>query len=205
MVSNQLRPAGVHDVAVLAAMNAVPRERFVGAPQGALCYRDTTVPLSAVRAMNPPIATGKLLDAARVRRGDRALVVGASTGYVAALLAALGASVVAVESDETLTRRAHVALDGVAGVELVGGSLVDGWAAGAPYDVIVVDGGAERIPDALVAQLADGGRLVAGLIERGVSRLVAGRKVAGGFGLADFADVETAALPGFAPEPAFTF
>jgi protein-L-isoaspartate(D-aspartate) O-methyltransferase len=197
MVSNQLRTNKVTDAAVLAAMGAVPRERFVGEEQGGVVYRDTIVPLGEGRALNPPIATGRLLSVAQPMAGEAVLVIGSGTGYVAALLAEMGCAVTALEESPALIARAQV--------PTVEGPLAAGWAAGAPYGLIYIDGAVERIPDAIVDQLAEGGRVVGALDERGVTRLVVGRRVAGGFGLDAFADVETALLPGFAPAPAFVF
>jgi protein-L-isoaspartate(D-aspartate) O-methyltransferase len=200
MVTNQLRTGKVSDVAVLAAMGETPRERFVGEGQGALAYRDTIVPLGDGRGLNPPIATGRLLDAAQPRAGERAMVIGAATGYVPALLAAMGCIVTAIEDSPALAARAVAA-----GIVTVEGPLAAGWPAAAPYDLIYIDGAIEQFPDAVVDQLAEGGRLVGAIVERGISRLGIGRRVAGGFGFNAFADVEAAPLPGFAPAPAFTF
>jgi protein-L-isoaspartate(D-aspartate) O-methyltransferase len=197
MVSNQLRTNKVTDPAALAAMGSVPRERFVGAGQGGVAYRDTIVPLGEGRGLNPPIATGRLLSVAQPRAGEKVLVVGSGTGYAAALLAEMGCVVTALEQSPTLIAQAQVTT--------VEGPLAAGWSSGAPYDLIYIDGAVEHVPDAIVDQLAEGGRLVGAIDERGVTRLVIGRRVAGGFGLDFFADVETATLPGFAPAPAFTF
>ncbi|WP_454883725.1 protein-L-isoaspartate O-methyltransferase family protein [Sphingomonas oryzagri] len=197
MVSNQLRTNKVTDPAVLAAMGSVPRERFVGAGQGGVAYRDTIVPLGEGRGLNPPIATGRLLSVAQPRAGEAVLVVGSATGYTAALLAEMGCVVTALEQSPALIAQAQVTT--------VEGPLAAGWPAGAPYDLIYVDGAVENVPDAIVDQLVEGGRLVGAIVERSVTRLVIGRRVAGGFGLDFFADVETATLPGFAPAPAFTF
>jgi protein-L-isoaspartate(D-aspartate) O-methyltransferase len=205
MVSNQLRPNKVTDAAVLAAIGAAPRENFAAEDQAAVAYRDTIVPLGEGRALNPPIATGRLLDAAAALPGQSALVVGAGTGYVAALLAAMGCTVTAVEESATLVARARTALAGVKGVTLVEGVLAEGWVSAAPYDVVYIDGGVEQLPEPLIAQVAEGGRLVGALVERGVSRLIVGRRTGGAFAYKAFADVETAPLPGFAPAPAFTF
>lgn len=197
MVTNQLRTNKVTDPAVLAATASVPRELFVGADQSGVAYRDTIVPLGDGRALNPPIATGRLLSVAQPRLGEKALVVGSGTGYAAALLAEMGCIVTALEESPALIAAARF--------ETVEGPLVAGWPQGAPYDLIYMDGAVERIPDAIVDQLAEGGRLVGAINERGVTRLAIGRRTAGSFGLDIFADVETALLPGFAPAPAFTF
>ncbi len=205
MVTNQLRTNKVTDAAVLAAIGATPREMFVGEEQGALAYRDTIVPLGEGRGLNPPIATGRLLDAAAPQPGERALVVGAGTGYVAALLAQAGCVVTALEESKDLLARARTALSGVSGVTLVEGPLTAGWSAAAPYTLVYIDGAVEQLPDAIVDQVAEGGRLVGAIVERGVSRLVMGRRSGGAFAFNAFADVETAALPGFAPARTFTF
>jgi protein-L-isoaspartate(D-aspartate) O-methyltransferase len=205
MVDSQLRPNSVTDAKVLWAMAEVPRERFVAPGQAASCYRDTAVALGGGRALNPPVATGRLLDAARVEDGQSVLLVGAGTGYVAALLADMGARVTALEEDATLVARARQTLDDAAAVTLVDGSLAQGWAAGAPYDLIYLDGAVERVPDALIAQLAPGGRLVGAILDRGITRLAEGVRSGDALGLAPFAELEMTVLPGFAPEPAFSF
>ena len=204
MVSNQLRPAMVSNVAVLSAMDLVPRERFVGEGQGGLAYRDTIVPLGGGRGLNPPIATGRLLDAADPLPGDRVLVIGATTGYVAALLATMKCVVTAVD-EVPLIAKARIALGDVAGITLVEGPLGEGAPAGAPYDIVYIDGGVDHVPATLVEQLVEDGRLVTAIFERGVSRLSVGRRAGSSLGLRAFADVDTTPLPGFAAAPAFTF
>lgn len=203
MVSNQLRTAAVNDARVVATMGVVPRELFVGADQTAFAYADRPVPLANGRSLNLPMATGRLLTESSPRPQDRVLVVGAASGYTAALLAPLVASVVALEEDSALPALARISPG--ANVTRVSGPLADGWAAGAPYDLIVIDGVVDSLPDALVDQLAEDGRLAAGIADRGVSRLVIGRKAGGGFGTAAFADVEGVALPGFAKPVVFSF
>jgi protein-L-isoaspartate(D-aspartate) O-methyltransferase len=203
MVSNQLRTSAVNDVRVVEAMREVPRELFVPASQTAFAYTDRPVPLAGTRSLNLPMATGRLLTEANLRPSDRVLLIGAASGYAASLLSRLVASVVALEEDPALPAIART--DPGTNVHRVQGPLAQGWAAGAPYDLIVVDGVIESIPETLVAQLADGGRLAAGVAERGVSRLVIGRKGGTGFGTIAFADIEGVALPGFAPPPVFNF
>lgn len=201
MVASTLRPAAVNDPRVVAAMGAVPRERFVPAARAALAYTDASLPLVPGRELNNPLATGRLLTEARPAPGDRALVVGAATGYSAAVLARIGAVVVALEEDAALAEVAPAA----EGVAWVSGPLAEGWADGSPYDLILIDGAVEEIPDALIAQLADGGRLASGLVDHGVTRLVIGRKSGAAFGVASVADVAAAVLPGFGRPPAFSF
>lgn len=205
MVASQLRTNAVSDVRVVAAMDTVAREAFLPAELASVAYRDTAVPLGHGRAQNVPIATGRLLTQAELRAGDRVLLIGAAGGYTAAVLAELVAEVVAVESDPTLASFARTALANIARVTLIEGPLEAGYAAGAPYDVIVIDGAVEEVPAGLIEQVAVGGRVVTGILDRGVTRLSAGRRSAGGFGLIDFADVDCVGLPGFAVPQDFVF
>lgn len=205
MVSSQLRTTGVDDVRVVGAMATVPREDFVPAASRRLAYRDGAVALGGGRYLNPPLATGRLLTEASILDGDRVLLIGAASGYTAAVLAHLGASVVAVETDPALLATAREALDGIDGVELIEAPLAAGHAAAAPYDVLLVDGAVEQLPDALVAQLRPGGRIATGLLDRGVTRLASGRRTEGGSGLFAFTDAECVVLPGFTPPAGFRF
>jgi protein-L-isoaspartate(D-aspartate) O-methyltransferase len=204
MIASQLRTTGTNDARVLAAMGEVPRERFVPAARASLAYADALVPLKPGRDFNSPMALGRLLTEAAPRPGERVLVVAAATGYAAALLARLAGPVVAVEEDCDLAAQARANLAGT-GVRFVEGPPAEGCRDGAPYDLILIDGAVEYVPEALVAQLADGGRLAAGLLENGVTRLAIGRRAGEGFGMAAFADAAAAILPGFAKPRAFEF
>jgi protein-L-isoaspartate(D-aspartate) O-methyltransferase len=204
MVASQLRTTGVSDARVLAAVGEVARERYVPEGREAMAYSDTSVPLGGGRELSPPMATARLLSETGPRGHERAMVVGAATGWSAALLAKLCSSVVAVEEDPALAAFARTALEG-AGVELVEGPLAQGHEAGAPYDIVLIDGAVEAVPDAIVAQVAEGGLIAAVILDRGVTRLGVGRKVAGAFGLNIFTDAAAAVLPGFARPRAFSF
>jgi protein-L-isoaspartate(D-aspartate) O-methyltransferase len=205
MVSNQLRTNNVSDPRIVAAMKAVARERFVPAERAALAYIDVPIPLAGGRALNSPLATARLITESGVEPGEKLLLVGAATGYAAALLAQLGAKVTALEVDDALAAAAKVALGKSAGVTFVTGPLEAGWRKGAPYDVILIDGAVETIPAAFAAQLADDGRLLTGLVDNGVTRLALGRKAGQGVGLVPFADLEAVRLPGFSAPPGFSF
>ena len=205
MVASQLRTNAVSDQRVVAAMARVPREEFLPESQRSLAYRDTAVPIAHGRAANVPIATGKLLTQAQVGPTDHVLLIGAASGYTAAVLALLAKDVVAVESDAALAAIARTALASYANVQLIEGDLTVGAPAHAPYDVLVIDGGVQHVPQALVDQLRPGGRVVAGLDDRGVTRLASGVRSEGGFGLSPFADIDCVVLPGFARPKAFTF
>lgn len=204
MVVSQLRTSAVNDPRVIAAMGEVPRENFVPAAQRAFAYRDAQLPLNGARMMNTPLATGRLLVAAEIRSTDHVLLIGAAGGYTAALIARLAKSVVALEEDSALVA---MAVGGIMGTQVVtaSGPLNQGWADSAPYDLIVIDGAVETVPEAIVEQLAPGGRLVTGVVDRGVTRLAVGRRTGGGFGLVDFVDMECAVLPGFARPKTFQF
>lgn len=208
MVVSQLRTTGVSDARVVAAMRSVPREAFVPADKASLAYRDTALPLGNGRALNPPMVVGRLLTEAQVVPGDKVLLIGAATGYTAALLVALGADVIAVESDPALLVQAQSASTAGAittGITWVEAPLQEGCPSGAPYALVFVDGAVEQIPQAIVDQMADGARLVGAILENGVTRLVSGVRAGTGFGVRAFADVDTVRLPGFAKPAIFSF
>ena len=204
MVASQLRTTGVNDPRVVAAMGAVARERFVPPERCALAYADTLVPLGRGRCLNPPMALGRMLTEARLRGTEKALVIGAATGYSAAVLAQLAASVTAVEEDPELAAFAEKALAGT-GVEVVQAPLNEGHAAGAPYDFILIDGAVEFVPPAIVDQLSDGGEFALALLDEGVTRLSVGRVAAGAFGTTAVSDAAAALLPGFQKPRGFRF
>ncbi len=161
MVDGQVRPNKVTDARILNAMRELPRERFVPPGMMARAYTDEDVPLGGGRALMEPMVLARLVQLARPRRGERALVVAAGPGYGAAVLAACGVSVVALESAEPLLALARSMLPTVApGVEIVSGPLAEGWPAGAPYDMILIEGAVRDIPPALGPQLSRSGRIV---------------------------------------------
>jgi protein-L-isoaspartate(D-aspartate) O-methyltransferase len=200
MVESQLRPQGVTDPAVLDAMGSVRREDFLPPETRPLAYVDRAVLMGDGRFLPAPAVLGSLLTQMMPVRGQRALVVGAGTGYSAAVLAAMGLGVVALESSAPLAAAARGN-----GIDVVEGPLEAGWRKGAPYDQILIDGAVECIPDTLVEQLANGGRLGTALIDRGITRLIVGRKAAGAFGYLSLSDAGVPALPGFIRPRACTF
>jgi protein-L-isoaspartate(D-aspartate) O-methyltransferase len=198
MVESQLRTSDVDDQRVIAAMAKVPREEFVPAERRAMAYIDRPVPLANGRALNPPLVTGRLLTEAQVAPGDKVLLIGAATGYAAALLADMGAQVTAVEEEGG----PEIA---VSGVRVVRGALNAGAADGAPYDVLFIDGAVEEVPATLVQQLGEDARVVTGVADRSVTRLSSGRVVGGALGLNSLVDIEMVVLPGFGAPKAFEF
>jgi protein-L-isoaspartate(D-aspartate) O-methyltransferase len=200
MVESQLRPQGVTDPAVLRAMGSIERESFLPAHTRPLAYVDRAVAIGDGRFLAAPSVLGQLLNEMRPEPGQRALVVGAGTGYSAAVLSAMGLGVVALEASTELAKAARASK-----IKIVEGALEEGWVAAAPYNQILVDGAIEYIPDAIVEQLVDGGRLGAALVDRGVTRLIVGRKAGGAFGYLSIGDSGVPVLPGFTRPRAFTF
>lgn len=205
MVVSQLRTNAVNDPRVTAAIEAVAREDFVPAERRSVAYVDRAVPLSSARALNPTLVTARLIVEAGIDADDKVLIVGAASGYAAAVVAGLAASVIALESDADLAAQAKAHLNGIANVSVVTGDLAKGHAKAAPYDVILVDGAIEEVPEALLKQLADKGRLAAAIMDGGVSRLCIGYKAGNGFGLDIVMDADAVALPGFSSPKGFAF
>jgi len=204
MVDCQLRTNEVIAPGVVAAMANVARERFVPDALAALAYIDRPIALGGERHLNAPLVTARLLVAAELSAGQSVLLVGAATGYAAALLHALGARVTATECDAALVAGARTALADRA-VTLVEGPLASGAPSQAPFDCIIIDGAIEQLPSTLVDQLADGGILVCALREGPVTRLARGVKVAGALSLRPFADMDAVKLPGFDRPQGFSF
>ncbi|VAW01669.1 Protein-L-isoaspartate O-methyltransferase [hydrothermal vent metagenome] len=206
MVVSQLRTTEVEDRRVIAAMSDVAREDFVPAAQRQVAYSDRGVQIGEGRALNSPLATGRLLDAAELKADDNVLLIGGATGYTAALLSRLVKSVVSIEQSGKLVTRAKKALDGTSNVRIEKVARhADGFAEDAPYSVIIIDGVVEQIPQTLVDQLHDDGRLVAAILDSGITRLAIGRKAGGVIGYQYFADCGGAVLPGFDKAKSFSF
>jgi protein-L-isoaspartate(D-aspartate) O-methyltransferase len=200
MVENQLRPQGVTDPLVLGAMGKIERENFLPPHTRALAYVDRAVLMGEGRYLPAPAVLGSLLTQMMVVRGQRALVIGAGTGYSSAVLQAMGLIVTTLETSSELATAARQN-----GLEVVEGPLEAGWKKDAPYDQVLIDGAVEFIPDPIVDQLANGGRLGVALVDRGITRLIVGRKAGGAFGYLSLSDAGVPALPGFSLPKAFTF
>ena len=200
MVECQLRPEGVTDALVVGAMGSVPRERFLPPETRPLAYVDRALRIGDGRFLPAPVFLGLILTQMMLSPGQRVLVAGAGTGYSAAVLQAIGLSVTALESSPALAMQAREN-----DIDVVEGPLVAGWSKAAPYDQILIDGAVEYIPETMVAQLANGGRLGTALVDRGVTRLIVGRKSGGAFGFLSLRDAGVPALPGFARPKTFTF
>jgi len=168
MVESQVRANDVTDVRIHAALREVARERFVPAAKRAVAYADAAIELVPGRYMLEPRSFAKMLQLAEIAPGDSVLDIGCATGYSTAVLAKLAARVVGLEEDADLVRVAcdMLAAVGARNARVVQGRLAGGHPASAPYDVIFIGGAVELVPDALLAQLAQGGRLVS-VLQRG--------------------------------------
>ncbi len=210
MVDCQVRTSDVTDQRIIAAMQDLPRERFVPERNASLAYLDLDVAVTSgtpARRLLKPMVLAKLVHAAEIGPQDRVLDVACATGYSTALLARLARNVVALEEDVTLARHAreNLAAVGAGNAEVVSGPLPDGWQAGAPYDVIFVNGAAEVVPDRLLRQLADGGRLVGVIGRAPASKAVLYLASGGQASALPIFDAAAPPLPGFAEPPAFVF
>ena len=205
MVDSQVRPSDVTDLRLLWALQTVARERFVPEKARDLAYADYDVPIARDRWLLPPRVFAKLVQQADVKDTDRVLDVGCGLGYSAAVLAELAAQVTALEEDRELTAAATKALSDRSKIRVVQGALAAGCAADAPYDVIVIEGATEVRPEALLSQLADGGRLVC-LLGRGpYGKATLYKRTGEDVGERPLFDAASNVLPGFAKPPAFAF
>ena len=204
MVNAQLRACDINDSALLAAFLAAPREKFVAPAQLALAYADTEVASTgpAGRRLLAPRTLGLLLKAAAPAAGERALTVGGGAGYCAALLAALGLDVVALETDSSAAKAANA---GQARIRCVEGPLSQPPAEEGPFDLIVVNGAFEATPEQLIAALKDGGRLVGLRASGRASRVELFEKTGGVVSERALFDASGDLLPGFARPAAFAF
>lgn len=217
MVDSQVRPNKVIDPRIIKAMRDLPRERFVPPALASRAYVDEDVPLPGGRALIEPMVIARLVQLLRVRDGETGLVIGAGAGYGAALLAACGAKVLALEEDPALLDLARAALPALApAVILIEGPLTAGWAANAPYDFILIEGAVAAIPEILTAQLNPHGRIAAVIANRqgeatgqGQGQAVLAEPVQLGnvtrLRAQPFFDCTTPMLPQFMARPAFAF
>jgi protein-L-isoaspartate(D-aspartate) O-methyltransferase len=183
MIDSQLRVSGVNDERVLAAMAAVPREDHVPAAARGHAYIDRAIPLDGGGALPAPLVQGKMLAEADVQSADKVLVVSSGSGYLAALASRLAGSVESVDAAQAATMRRGI------------GS----------YTLLLIDGAVETLPESLTRELAEGARIVTGLVERGVTRLAAGRKIGGAVALAPLAEIGIPVLGEFAAPKRWSF
>ncbi|MGE0741802.1 MAG: protein-L-isoaspartate O-methyltransferase [Hyphomonadaceae bacterium] len=207
MVESQVRTADVTDTRILGAMRQLPRERFMPAQKRALAYADFEADVIPGRTLMRPRDLAKLIQALAPQGHERGLEIAGATGYGAAVLAACCKDVVTLDPDPDLSFAARAALEssGVTNVKTVSTATADGWADDAPYDVIVLNGGAEIIPDAWFAQLAPNGRL--GVIMRqgpaGSARIYT--RTGDAIAYRTAFDAAPPIAPGLSKAPAFSF
>ena len=208
MVDSQLRTNKVTDPRVLAAMEDIPRELFVPLEYEGLAYIDEDIPLGEGRALLEPMIFARLVQQAGVKDTDVVLDIGCGSGYSAMVLGRLARTVVALESSEDLLRTANEAQERLDqyNVILEQGSLIEGWQAQAPYDAIFVNGAVEFIPDSLLAQLAEGGRLCTVIRpDRGPGKAVIMAETGGLISRRELFDANIPVLPEFRRKRGFTF
>jgi protein-L-isoaspartate(D-aspartate) O-methyltransferase len=211
MVDGQVRTADVTDPRLIAAMLALPRERFFPEDRTPLAYLDLDLPVNEAgmhaRRLLKPMVLGKLLQVAEVADTDHVLDVGCASGYSTALLSHLAGTVVGLEEDPKLARQASDALGalGIANAKIVTGPLSGGYPAQAPYDLIVLQGSTEVAPNALLKQLKNGGRLVCVLGRGPAGKAMLYRMIDGDLSGRTVFDAAAAPLPGFSKPPEFVF
>jgi protein-L-isoaspartate(D-aspartate) O-methyltransferase len=213
MVESQIRPNAVTDPDLLKALLETPREVFVPPSLRSLAYMDGVLCVEGARDHRParymlsPMVFAKLAQLANIRKTDRVLDVGGTTGYSAAILSKLAASVVALENDAGLTAVAKESLAGlgVENVTFVMGPLEAGAPESAPFDVIFLNGRAGHLPESLLSQLAEGGRLVAVMGSETAAKAKLFLRISGGIQERTGFDAGAPALPGFESRPVFVF
>ncbi len=211
MVDGQLRTFDVNHIPLLAAMDSVPRERFVPAARESLAYSDRDLMVAEGsgerRFMLAPMVLARLVQALEIAPGGKVLDVACGLGYSSAVMARLGAAVIALDVDETIVAeaRARLADWGATGIAVVGGALKQGYPKGAPYDAVLVNGAVETEPRLLMEQLADGGRLAC---VHGRGRAAAAMlyiRSGDAFGRRALFDAAAPVLAAFGREPGFVF
>jgi len=209
MVLTQLRPNKVIDEQLIAAMAGLPREDFVPAAYRGVAYMDEDVAVASGRYLMEPMVLARLLQEAEIQAADKALVVGAATGYEVAVLARLAGAVAGVEADAALSGQASQRLQALAitNAKLSDGALKDGLAAQGPYNVILLAGAVPEVPAALLQQLAEGGRLIGVVRAAGapIGQAVLVKRSGALFPQRVLFDAGTPVLPGFESKAGFVF
>jgi protein-L-isoaspartate(D-aspartate) O-methyltransferase len=213
MVDSQIRTNDVTNKALLEALYAVPREAYVPASVRSLAYMDSEVTVQTgngaapARTLLAPMVFAKLAQLAAVGPSDKVLDIGSATGYSTAVFARLAASATGLECSPALAEEARktLAAQGVNNASIQTGPLEAGWPAGAPYNVIFINGSVNKVPETLLAQLAEGGRLVAIIARTQNGKAYLFQKVKGESSGRSFFDAGAPQLPGFTEAPVFVF
>jgi protein-L-isoaspartate(D-aspartate) O-methyltransferase len=205
MVDTQVRPSDVTKYPIIAAMLSVPREAFVPAQMREAAYAGEHVTLGNGRVVLDPRTLAKMLDALDIQGTETVLDIGCGLGYSSAIIARMAEAVVAVEEDEALATEAQRALSaqGVDNAAVNHGKLAAGAPKAGPYDVIVLQGAAEVIPDSLVSQLKEGGRIGALFMEGNLGVARVGYKIDGRITWRQVFNASAPVLPGFEMRKAF--
>jgi protein-L-isoaspartate(D-aspartate) O-methyltransferase len=206
MVDTQVRPSDVTKFPIIDAMLSVPRETFVPDDKREAAYVGENLALAPGRVVLEPRTLAKLLDALDLQPGELVLNIGCGLGYSAAVIARLAETVVALEEDESLAADAQriLAQEGVDNAVVVTGKLAEGAVTCAPYDVITLEGGVEVMPDAILAQLKDGGRIGAVFMDGAVGTARIGYKTEAGISWRSIFNAAAPVLSGFAKPRGFT-
>lgn len=209
MVLTQLRPNKVIDEQLIAAMAALPREQFVPKAYRGVAYMDEDVAVAPGRYLMEPMVLARLLQEAEIQTGEVALVVGSGTGYELGVLARLCSTVIGLEADAALAQQASQTLQAldIDNTAIVEGALKDGLAKQGPFNLILLAGAVPEIPAALLAQLADGGRLVGVVRPAGapIGQAVLVKRSGDLFPQRVLFDAGTPLLPGFEHPAGFVF
>lgn len=207
MVDTQIRPSDVTKYPIIDAMLSIPREAFVPDDKREVAYTGKNIDLGHGRVVLEPRTLGKMLDGADIQPDEVVLDIGCGLGYSAAVAARLAEFVVALEEDESMAAEAESTLSdqGIDNVAVVTGPLVEGASKHGPYDVILVEGGVERIPTALEEQLKDGGRILCLFAEGMLGIAKIGYKTDGAISWRFLFNAGAPVLPGFEAERAFVF
>ncbi|PWE32076.1 protein-L-isoaspartate O-methyltransferase [Maritimibacter sp. 55A14] len=205
MVDGHIRPSDVTKFPIIDALLDVPRERFVPAGQRDVAYMGDHVDLGGGRVVLDARILAKMLDTLNIQANELVLDIGAALGYSAAVIGRLAEAVVALEEDATMATEAEGALsdEGADNVAVIVGPLAEGAAKHGPYDVILLEGAVEQVPDSILDQLKEGGRIGAIFMEGALGRARFGIKSGGRVSWRFAFNATAPLLPGFAAERAF--
>lgn len=208
MIDSQIRPNGITDGRIIQAMAALPRELFVPESRRVVAYMDEDIDIGSGRSLMEPMALAKLVQLAEIDPDEKVLHIGCGTGYASALLARLCQSVIAIDADQAFVdaATANLAALQIDNAKAHKAAHADGWKAAEPYDAIVLDGRVPTVPDALLQQLQDGGRLVAVVGDHAVATATVFTRHDGAISSMPAFEASIARLPGVnVDRPAFVF
>lgn len=205
MVDTQVRPSDVTKFPIIDAMLSVRREAYVPSSKREVAYVDANIALSPGRVVLEPRSLAKMLDAMELQQSDMVLNVGAGLGYSAAILSRMAEAVIAVEEDPGFVREAEDALaeQGADNVVVLEAKLTDGAPKHGPYDAILIEGAVEQVPQALIDQLKEGGRIAAIFANGQHGECRIGFKLDGAVSWRMYFNAGAPVLPGFEAEKAF--